>query len=381
MSHQITEELSPRSGVKLKCMDTSREIRNDFIPNLIAGALFLCIAVSLGAFLTNQGDFPSQMFSWQRPDEIAAAASPIVFLCACILVVVIPHSGYVLGLVGCLLALPLFVRMEISLAPWNSWIFLNQDGSTYFRGGVPLFAKLRILAPVLIVIALTTTSLRLLPGQWLVRKLAWRTRTWPALAVAFFVLTVWFVHSAVPYSVAAFDHPSHFEFRILHVQKRGLSFHETRVSEYRDARVWIFRHDRRLLQYRFGDRVSTLALGDQSPAILERVRALVQSPALWKLHTQPTKALWSWDAEGWFVVLKDSKLLAFTSEYGTAPPPEVTALFHEIEQLPASSEKQFDVSDVCLGFCYDPLAALGFSVLRQRTKLLAPNHPDANGGS
>ena len=236
-------------------------MRTDFIPNLISGTLFLCIAVSVSAFLTNQGDFPSQMFSWQRPDEIAAAASPIVFLCACILVGFRPRTGYALGLVGCLLALPLFVRMEISLTPWNSWIFLNQDGSAYFRGGVPVFAKLRILAPTLIVIALTPTSLRLLPARWSVRK-----HVWPALAVALFVLTVWFVHSAVPYSVAAFDHPSHFEFRILHVQKRGLRFHETRVSEYRDGRVWIFRHDRRLLQYRFGDRVSMLALGDQSPA-------------------------------------------------------------------------------------------------------------------
>jgi hypothetical protein len=295
------------------------EMRTDLIPNLIAGALFLCISASVLAFLTNQGEFPSQIFSWQRPDEIAAAASPVVFLCACILVVFRPRSGYGLGLVGCLLALPLFVRIQISLAPWNSWIFLNQDGSAYFRGTVPVFAKLRILAPALIVIALTSTSLRLLSAQWTVRKLSLRKRTWPALAVAFFVLAVWFVHSAVPYSVAAFDHPANFEFRILHVQKRGLRFHETRVSEYRDGRVWIVRHDRRLPQYRFGDRVCVLTLGDQSPATLERVHALVQSPALWKLHTQPTKALWSWNAEGWFVVLKDSRLLAFTSEYGTAP--------------------------------------------------------------
>ena len=83
-----------------------------------------------------------------------------------------------------------------------------------------------------------------------------------------------------------------------------------------------------------------------------------------------------WNAEGWFIVLKDSRVLAFTSEYGTSPPREITALFHEIEQLPASSERQFEVRDVCLGFCYDPVAALGFTVLSQRTRLL-----DANGGS
>ena len=226
-----------------------------------------------------------------------------------------------------------------------------------------MLSKLRLLAPALIVIALTFSSFRLLPAQWPCR------RTWPALAVAFIVLAVWFVHSALPYSVAAFDHESHFEFRILHVRKRGLRFHETTISEYRDGRVWIFRHDRRLLQYRFGNRVSSLTLGGQWPATLERVRGLVQSPALWKLHTQPAKALWSWNAEGWFVVVKDSRLLAFTSEYGTAPPEEVTALFHEIEQLPASSESQFDACDVCVTKrkCPGVFEAPGRSMFRDQT--------------
>src|SRR5947209_3189755 len=108
-------------------MNTSREMRTDFVLNLISGALFLCTAARVLASLTNHGDFPRQMFSWERPHEIAAAASPIVFLCACILVVFRPRTGYALGLVGCLLALPLLVRTEIS-TDWNSWIFLNHDG-------------------------------------------------------------------------------------------------------------------------------------------------------------------------------------------------------------------------------------------------------------
>ena len=33
--------------------------------------------------------------------------------------------------------------------------------------------------------------------------------------------------------------------------------------------------------------------------------------------------------------------------------------------------KAFAVRDVCLGFCYDPVAALGFSVLQQRRRLLS----------
>ncbi len=94
------------------------------------------------------------------------------------------------------------------------------------------------------------------------------------------------------------------------------------------------------------------------------------SPELWKLHTQPAKALWAWNAEGWYVVLKDSRLLAFTSEYGTAPPREITDLFREIENLPTSEERPATLRDVCLGFCYGPRAALGFVQLRDRGKLL-----------
>jgi hypothetical protein len=358
-------------------MDTSRESRLDIAPKLISAALFLCTAVSIAAFLTIQPDFPRQMLSWRRPDEIAAAASPLVFLCACVLVFFRPRFGYALSLLGGFLALPLFVRIELSLAPWNSWIILNQGGASYFRR-VPALAMLRILSPALIVFAVSTSFLRALPARWSIRSPALRQRTRPGLALGFLVLVAWFVHSVTPFSDAAFDHPAHFEFRILHVQKHGLRFHETRISEYRNGQVWIHRHERRLFQYRFEDRVALLTLGEQ-PGTLERARTLVQSPALWKLHTPPAKALWWWNAEGWYVVLKDSRLLAFTSEYGTAPPQEVTALFHEIEKLPASEERSFDVADVCMGFCYDPVPALGFSVLRQRTRLLNGNNSGAGG--
>jgi hypothetical protein len=85
----------------------------------------------------------------------------------------------------------------------------------------------------------------------------------------------------------------------------------------------------------------------------------MQSPQLWALHTQPAKELRAWNAEGWYVTLKDSHLLAFISEYHTAPPREVTELFQEIKNLPGQP-RPFAIRDVCLGFCYDPIAALGF---------------------
>ncbi len=112
-------------------------------------------------------------------------------------------------------------------------------------------------------------------------------------------------------------------------------------------------------------------LGQVSPTAYERARNLAQSSELWKLRTAQPKALRSWNAEGWYVVLKDSRLLAFTTEFGTTPPEEVTDLFSELESLQALEERPFAVRDVCLGFCYDPVAGLGFSVLRQRIRLLS----------
>jgi hypothetical protein len=112
-------------------------------------------------------------------------------------------------------------------------------------------------------------------------------------------------------------------------------------------------------------------LGQVSPTAFERARNFVESSELWKLRTAPPKALRAWNAEGWYVVLKDSRLLAFTTEFGTTPPDEVTDLFNELQKLPALEERPFAVRDVCLGFCYDPVAALGFSILPQRKRLLS----------
>ena len=154
-----------------------------------------------------------------------------------------------------------------------------------------------------------------------------------------------------------------------------MDFHETGVWAFHDGRFWILRNDRRLIQYRFERRV---AQGVIRP---ERMTAFAQSPELWKLHTLPAKALRSWDGQGWGRGAQEhSKLLAFTSEYRTAPPREITDLFHELANLPAREERSIAVQDVCLGFCYDPLAALGFDLLQHRTRPLSRSNSGAGGG-
>lgn len=150
--------------------------------------------------------------------------------------------------------------------------------------------------------------------------------------------------------------------RILHVQKRGLQFHELEVMTYRDGRFWVSQNDRKLFQYRFQDRTGQ---GIMPPDIGKHAHFLIQSTDLSEMRTASPEALRSWDAEGWYVVV-EGRVLAFSSEYKTVPPKEVLNLFNEIEGLPANTKTSWPVQDVCLGFCYDPLAGLGFTYANNR---------------
>jgi hypothetical protein len=344
------------------------------VPQLSAAVLFLCTAASIGgAFLEfPQGPAFGSIHVWDWPMKIAAAASPFVFLGASSLVFLRPRYGYRLGLVAGLMALPMFIQDELSLAPWNSWIYLNYESPIPSdRGAFLTFANLNILSVALIVVSFVCALVRCLPARWLLRNFPLCQRTWPAFLVGLLVMAVWFVHSVTPYSLPVFHDGVDADFKILHVQKRGLRFQETTVDGFREGRTYIVRNDRRLFQYRFEGRINRISLWEVSPTAYQHGRALVESAELWTLHTPPPKALKSWDAEGWYVVLKDKRLLTFSTEYGTSPPKEVVELFHEIESLPASEEQPFATRDVCLGFCYDPMAALGFVVRRHRAQVLA----------
>jgi hypothetical protein len=227
----------------------------------------------------------------------------------------------------------------------------------------------------MIVVTTGCALLRLLPTRLSLWKAPLRWHTWPAFALGFLVLAVWYVRSVTPYSVPIIVDGVDPDFQILHVEKEGLHFHETEVAAFRQGRAWFSRQDRRLFQFRFKSRGTEVAPRQTSPPWYERTVAFAESPELWKLRTQPAKTLWSWDAEGWYVILnrsRESRILAFTSEYRTVPPHEVTDMFHEIERLPAFREHLFGVQDISLGFGYDPRAAMGFGFRScgERTRLL-----------
>jgi hypothetical protein len=335
-------------------MDGFREPRRA-ARELTAAALYLGTAVSVAVALLRIPN-PLAAPASEHVAEGVAFVSPLVFLCACVLVFVRPRFGHSLGLFAGLIALPWFVWTELWLSPANSWVFLNTgDESVPEALALLALAKLKILSIALIVFAILYSSLRLLPSRLLLGKSPLRQRTWPAFALGFLMLAAWFIHSVTPYRVPLIVDGESPQFRILHVEKRGLRYHETEVFVFRDGRAWVWRNDRRLFQYRFEARVAMISLGAYLPT-LDHARAFVKSPELRNLHTPPAKALRSWNADGWYVALRDSRPLAFSSEYRTVPPPEVTNLFYEIEKEGPALEYPATVRDVCLGFCYNSVA-------------------------
>jgi hypothetical protein len=65
---------------------------------------------------------------------------------------------------------------------------------------------------------------------------------------------------------------------------------------------------------------------------------------------------------------------AFTTENATASPAELVALFRGIVETPSDGPHYgYEVRDVCLGFCYDPQAGLGYRALNQRCRYGSDN--------
>jgi len=289
---------------------------------LTPAILFLSAAAGLGgAFLILQKGFHLS----DPPLWLAAESSPFLFLFAATLLFVRPRLGYSLALIAGLLAVPWFVKTENSSASFNSWVMQNYPSPDFSGAEAYLaYARLKILSVTLTVIAAVLALLRLLPSPPLNR------RTWPAFAAGLLVLILWFGGSVMPYRIPVIARAAIPDFRILHVEKRGIRLHETSISAHRDGKTFISRYDRTLFRYRFD---GVTAQAESSPVARLQVLALVESAKLENLHTPPPGRLRSWNAEGWYVVLKGAHRLAFTSENGTRPPEEVTQVFQLLETL------------------------------------------------
>jgi hypothetical protein len=318
-------------------------------------AVFLGSAISMTWLLRR---FPPDYCS-------ASVVAPVVgFMLASAVLFLRPRIGYGLGMLSGLVALHWFWQIEFGYFPaLNSWIAFNLSPDNPYVAPDIYLAKLKILFAVLIVAAILCSIIRFLPVSWMLRQAPIRERTWPAVLVCMLVVVSWYVASASPYRIPLIVDSVSPEMVLLHVEKRGNQFHETAVTAYRDGKVYVERNDRRLLQYRFATRWASGILPIETAS---RVQAFSQSTQLLAIRTPPAIALRERNAEGWYVRMGRARILAFTTEYGTKPPPEVVDLFHDLEAVSLDESAVDTVGDVCMGFCYDPLAGLGIKYMNDR---------------
>ena len=273
------------------------------------------------------------------------------------------HSAAFLGLVG----VP-WIRWSLrDPGLGNVWLMFNLSGREVAMYP-PLSAQLTIFAVGLIALGLATAAIRLIPSAWQFRKLPICKRTWPAFAISLLVLTIWFSQSVMPYRIpGAVDYSQWPILQILHVEKRGLQFHETCVSVWgrsgQALSVSFTGNDRRLFQYRFQERHAS---GPMSDSLVDRVRAMVHSSDRANEKRDVVKPLRTWNVDGWYFTAEGVGLHAYRSDQGSTPPQEIVDLFRDLENIPRSHETHSERRDVCLGFCYDPLSGLGSLYANQR---------------
>jgi hypothetical protein len=278
------------------------------------------------------------------------------------------HAGAFAGLVS----MPWIYWSTLQDSPLgNIWTFFNASGRDLFPHDILRIAAIIICSVAMIVLAIATSALRLFPVRWSVRKLVVRERIWPAFGASFVFLAFWFSQSVMPYRISgAVDYGRWPILQILHVEKRGLQFHETCISvggygKYPKS-ITFSGNDRRLLQYRFQESTSS---GELSDALKERIRSILQSSDAASRSWDAVKPLRAWNDEGWYVSATESiGLRAYTTENGITPPQEIVGLFNELEQLPRVRETHSERRDVCLGFCYDPLSELGLLYANHRCR-------------
>jgi hypothetical protein len=324
---------------------SNTDMKKDAMPKYSASALFLVTAsVTLGTFLrVGLG----HAFWWL----------PLAYIGAGIVVLRRPRLGYCLALAATVAAVRLVSR-TLAYIPWRYWTDFNYEPIGPLPPELAWFAQLRLLSAILVLSSGVCALVRLLPSRWTIRGIPVAQCNWPVIAATVPIIAAWFLLSVT------FDRGPRMAggtgpmLRILHLKKNGIHYEESSVEVFQDSRTLVSHASRRLFQYRFEHPAHWVTLGEKSPAALDRARALTGSPKLWGKRTPAAVAPRSWNAEGWYVARSGSPGLAFTTENGLKPPPEVTSLFYEIEALPSSAPIRQGIRDVCLGFCYDPVGGL-----------------------
>jgi hypothetical protein len=206
----------------------------------------------------------------------------------------------------------------------NVWLVFNVPDNE-LGAYLPPYAQVAIAVVGLIALAIVTAGLRLLPAQWQFRGTPLRERTWLAVGASIVVLALWFSQSVLPYRIpGALDYSDYPVLQILHVEKRGLQFHERCFSvcwqrPYRPISVSFTGSARHLFQYRFQHNNSSL----QPPkALVESIQAIIESHHE-KGQQDVVRPIWNWNADRWYFSGQGFGLRVYGASNGSNPPKEI----------------------------------------------------------
>ncbi len=303
------------------------------------------------------------LLSHVSSDWFAVLLSPFVLLAGVLLLRWRPRLGYIVAAFGAVLPLP-WIFISESRSYGNSWTALNTIWKDPYGSHYQRYFELRIITVALLLMTLIAGMTRLLPARWKIKNRPVNERSWPAIAISLIFMGCWFAAYVSPYREPMIVGGMPPEFGILNVRKDGMTFHECRVSIYRDGKYYVARNDRQLFRYSFRETIHEGLLTDDLRAKLRAVQAL---PELKRIQDKSPRALRARHGEGWYTEMGTYAITAFTTENATTPPADLVAFFHTMqESLSTGQSSHYELRDVCLGFCYDPKAGLGYRAENQR---------------
>lgn len=278
-------------------------------------------------------------------DLCAAYAAPAVFLVGAILALWKPRFASAGALIGAGLAWPYFYRTEV----WhyhfaNSWVDLNLPPPNQ------TFGELRILAISLLILATVYSLSQFTPDGWRIGKRRLKEKIWPSFAVWFVAVCGWYFSAVTPYRIPIYDlYGAPPLLYVVHVNKRGLYFHETVAIVEQDGRFYLLQDDRRLFEYSFQETSASGVLPEGDEIAM---RAAIRTANLGISSGPRNVSPWTWSADRWFVYSERDPRWSLTNVDDSRVPKGIHELFEALPPLPKEEVGATTLRDVCLGFCF-----------------------------
>jgi hypothetical protein len=322
-------------------------------PQILAAVIYLGTALILISYLLftfhwNSDSWLDACYDVAGPLGVALLAVSTVF------VLTGRRFAHPLALAGTILEATYVYAFYPYRALVSPWLTFNLPYDTRFYSALVFVrATLAILAIVGVVAAAACSLERLMPRTWRFGKTAVRDRTWPAFAITLLFSFGWYLRGVVPYRTPIiYDHIPPI-LSVLHVEKHGLQFHETKIGFYRDSAFYVAHDDHRLFQYSFRTAGGWGVLTkDYSQLLNQLAESPPTLPGPVVSHYSPPHA---WNADSWFIVYYGrTSHRPLRTEGAAMPPKKVIDLFYGAQKLPREQEWQGTARDVCFGFCYSP---------------------------